>query len=170
MKLLRQALATGLVGGAAWGALEAGLVLLKTALPALLEWGVALPTSPADAASVLLLAAVGYALVATVFTLLAAPLARFMCAWDETHLAAPRALVAGAVFVNLYWWTKPWWAFSWGLPFLHPARLVQSVLWLALAVGVAWATVRVCPGVVRSKRLGAFRSTVRSTLDRCWWT
>jgi arylsulfatase A-like enzyme len=142
VKLLRQALATGLVGGAAWGAVEAVLVLLKTALPALLEWGVALPTSPADAASVLLLAAVDYALVATALTLLLAPLARFTCAWDETHLAAPRALVAGAVFVNLYWWTKPWWAFSWGLPFLHPARLAQSVLWLGLAAGVAWATVR----------------------------
>ena len=36
--------------------------------------------------------------------------------WDDQDLAAPRALVAGAVFVNLYWWTKPWWASAGGCP------------------------------------------------------
>jgi len=142
VKLLRQALATGLVGGATWGALEAALGLLQVTLPPLLEHGLLLPTSGVDAAAVCVLAAADYALVAMLLTLLAAPLAALVCAWDERHLAAPRALVAGAVFVNLYWWTKPWWAFSWGLPFHHPARLVQSLGWLAVAAGVAWVTVR----------------------------
>ena len=142
VKLLRQALATGLVGGAAWGALEALLALLRTSLPISLQHGVASPVAGTDVAAVMLLAALDYALVAVIFTLLAAPVVRLACAWDERELCAPRALVMGAVFVNLYWWTKPWWAFSWGLPFHHPLRLALAALWLALAAGVAWATVR----------------------------
>ncbi len=142
MKLLRQALATGLVGGAAWGALEALLALLRAGLPPALQHGVPSPVAGTDVAAVVLLAALQYALAATVFTLLAAPLVRLACAWDERDLAAPRALVAGAVFVNLYWWTKPWWAFSWGLPYHHPWRLLLAALWLALAAGVAFVTVR----------------------------
>ncbi|HEX5009421.1 MAG TPA: sulfatase [Planctomycetota bacterium] len=142
MKLLRQALATGLVGGAAWGALEALLALLRTGLPMALQHGVAPPTRLVDVLSVTVLAALDYALVVALFTILAAPVARLLGAWDDHDLAAPRALVAGAVFVNLYWWTKPWWAFSWGLPFLHPKRLALCALWAALAAGVAWATVR----------------------------
>jgi arylsulfatase A-like enzyme len=142
LKLLRQALATGLVGGATWGALEAGLGLLQDTLPPLLERGLLLPTSSVDALSVCVLAAADYALVCVLFVLLAAPVVALACAWDEKHLAAPRALVAGAVFVNLYWWTKPWWAFSWGLPFHHPARLAQSAGWLAVAGGLAFLTVR----------------------------
>lgn len=142
MKLLRQALATGLVGGAAWGALEAALGLAQHLLPPLLEYGLAPPLAAADALSVLVLAAVDYALVVTLFTLAAAPLAARLGAWNERQLAAPRALVAGAVFVNLYWWTKPWWASSWGLPFHHPVRLAQAAGWALLAAGVAWVTVR----------------------------
>jgi arylsulfatase A-like enzyme len=155
LKLLRQALATGLVGGAAWGALEAGLGLAQDSLPPLLERGLLLPTSAVDALSVCVLAAAGDALVGALFTLLAAPVIALACAWDERQLAAPRALVTGAVFVNLYWWTKPWWAFSWGLPFHHPARLVQSVGWLAVAAGLAWVTVRDARRPVPWRRLVA---------------
>ena len=121
MKLLRQAVATGLVGGALWGALEALVTLLRYVLPARLVHGLELPSDAGDWLAVVLLR---------------------LGRRDERDLAAPRALVAAIVFINLYWWTKPWWAFSWGLPFHHPERLALTAAWAVAGLVAAFLLVR----------------------------
>ncbi|RKY21494.1 MAG: hypothetical protein DRQ55_04155 [Planctomycetota bacterium] len=149
MSLIRQALATGLVLGAAWGLIEA-LVLL------LLPWqrlAVGLGRLPAfDLVEALAVMALGAWRTAPPVLLLVLPATALVALLehvlrrgrpsDEPSLAAPRAVISLVAFANLYWWTKPLWAFSWGLPFQHPKRLLLTLAWLLAGYLIARVLVR----------------------------
>jgi len=141
--MLRQAIATGLVWGGAWGALEA---LVHWARLSGVSWDQPLGTArlvPTEPLSVLALGALVYALVSAALLVVATPLAAPVLGRGEARaVTAPRALVTIVVAANLFWWTKPLWDFTYGLPFHHPKRLAIDVVWLAIGAGVAWLVVR----------------------------
>ena len=156
---LRSCLATGLVLGALWGALEAAVHLASAVVPIWSRTGVWLPFDRLAWTGVVFQAAWRYAAVA----MLATPLLALGLGWilDRSPgrpFAAPRALVVLVVFLNLYWWTKPVWDFSYGLPFHHWKRLLLSGAWLLLAVGVA--RIVVGPGRLRVPGRGAVAGTL----------
>lgn len=143
MSRIRHALLTGLVLGAVWGAVEATLIVVW---PWLLAAGQGRAVafdgvgSLAIAAMGALRYAVAGALVTPLLTLVLLPL--FGRSEGARELLPARALVGFAVAVNHYWWTKPLWASSWGLPFHHPLRLAQTVGWVLLGAAVAVVLVR----------------------------
>ena len=143
MKTVTQALAAGLVLGAAWGATEALIRLIESWAAFSVAMGAAQPVPWMQTGAILALAAVRYAVPMMVLTVLALPVGRLV--WRRgagASLAAPRTALAILVFVNLFWWTKPWFAFSWGYPWHHPQRLALNCAWAALAALVATVVIR----------------------------
>lgn len=173
---LRQALAVGLVLGGAWGAVEALLILVLPALALEGSAGVSL-LDGADMLAVASLGALRYAVAGAVVTvLLTLALGPFLGRSPRAADMLPvRVLVAFAVAVNFYWWTKPLWQSSWGYPFHHPVRLAQTAGWFLLGGVAAWAVTRPRvvgdPGDVPSsgnglRRLALFGVTL---LGLGWW-
>ena len=150
MTSARQALATGFVLGALWGAVEALVVMLIPWQAHSLAMGRLQPFDGLGALAVMALAAWRYAPVLALVAVLVSPLMalperlldRGARAAGARALRAPRAVIATLVFVNLFWWTKPLWAFSWGRPFHDPGRLALSAGWMLLATALAWCVVR----------------------------
>jgi arylsulfatase A-like enzyme len=149
LSLIRQALATGLVLGAAWGAVEALVVLLLPWQRHALAVGRLPPFDVVEALAVMLQAAwrsmPPVLVVAVPMTLALAAVERVILRGrkdDGPSQVAPRAVVSLIAFANLYWWTKPLWAFSWGLPFHHPKRLALSAAWLVAGYLAAVLVVR----------------------------
>ncbi len=138
---LRQALASGLVLGAAWGAIEA-LVLRMG--PWVRLWGRLGETPPLDGTDLvatLVLGAAHYGVLGALGCAVAVlVLGRLGRAGDA--LLAPRLMVGTALFANLYWHTKQLWAFSWGLPFTHWKRLLLTAGWVVVAAAGARLLVR----------------------------
>ncbi|MCB9897161.1 MAG: sulfatase [Planctomycetes bacterium] len=144
MTRLRQALATGLVLGSLWGALEALLGVLVPALRFAAETGSAAPLDWLDVPAVAALGALRYALAGVVIVV---PLTLLLGPWlgrseRARDMLPARVFVAFVVAVNHYWFTKPLWPSSWGYPFHHPVRLAQTAAWVLLGALVAWAVVR----------------------------
>jgi arylsulfatase A-like enzyme len=140
---LRQALASGLVLGAAWGALEALLVRMG---PWMAFWGKLGDVPPLDGIDLMatvLLGAAHYGVIGAVGCTLAVLLLRRkrLGSHDES-LLAPRLMVGCVLFVNLYWHTKQLWDFSWGLPFHHWKRLLLTLGWVLVAALSARLMVR----------------------------
>lgn len=145
MSVVRQALASGLVLGALWGAIEALAVLFLPWQARCVDMRRVVPFDLVQAGAAALLAACRYVPPVLLATLLLAPVMTLLerrRPADQPSLAGPRSALALVVFAHLYWWTKPLWAFSWGLPFHHPKRLLLSAAWAALAAGVALLLVR----------------------------
>lgn len=143
MKTLSQALAVGLVLGAAWGASEALILLAGPWASFSVAMGALQPVPWAQTGAILALAALRYALPTMVLTVLALPVGRLI--WGRgkrSELVAPRTALAGLLFVNLFWWTKPWFAFSWGYSWHHPQRLALSGVWAVVAALLATVLVR----------------------------
>lgn len=156
----RTALASGLFLGALWGAVEAGVHQARYVLPSWSATGVMAPVNPVTAVAVTFQAAWRYALLGVVVALAGALLLGWLLDRrpGRPH-AGGRAVVALAVFLNVYWYTKlvPWLQFHAGLPFSHPYRLALSAGYLVLALAVAVALVG--PG-----RLGAPRGRLGALL------
>ncbi|MFT7462552.1 MAG: hypothetical protein ACI9EF_000892, partial [Pseudohongiellaceae bacterium] len=130
MKILSQALAAGLVLGAAWGATEALIQLLLPWASFSVAMGAAQPVSWTQVGAVMAMGALRYSLPMALLTALALPFGRLL--WGRGAAAAtvaPRTALSFLIFVNLFWWTKPWFAFSWGFPWHHPQRLALTAGW-----------------------------------------
>jgi arylsulfatase A-like enzyme len=154
VKTLRQALVAGLVLGSAWGALEALILLVGPWASLSVAMGAPQPVAPLPVAAIMVMAALRYALPTMLLTVLAIPLGRLL--WgrgDNAELAAARTALALLLFVNIFWWTKPMFAFSWGFAWHHPQRLLLSAGWAVLAALLA--TLIVHPRGARGIGLGA---------------
>lgn len=141
-------LAGGVVG-ALWGGVEAAL--LQWTLPAPGGTVLALPgmdlappsMDPFTTLAVIALGATGYGVVGLVLGGLVAPLLGKLLAREQAAELGPvRAMVALVVCLNLFWTTKPFFAFTWGLPFHHPKRLAIDVAWALIAALTAVLVVR----------------------------
>ncbi|MED5330735.1 MAG: sulfatase-like hydrolase/transferase [Planctomycetota bacterium] len=138
MNLVGKALAAGLVGGACWGVAQALSIMGGAHLHWWLDRGVMPSIFVGDWLSTLLLGALVYGFVGMLATaLLVFVGSRFIAASETRDLAPMRIFVGFVVFVSLYWSTKALFAFSWGLPFHHPKRLVVTVLWALVAFAIS---------------------------------
>ena len=131
---LRQALASGLVLGATWGALEALVVRMGPWMAFWGRLGHVPPLDGVDLLATLLLGAAHYGVLGALgCTLAVLLLGRGRAPRPGRELMAPRLMVGAALFVNLYWHTKQLWDFSWGLPFHHWKRLLLTAAWVIVA-------------------------------------
>jgi len=142
VRRIAQATAAGLVLGAAWGALEGLVIVLRPYLHFWIQLRARPPLDLADLGGVLLLGGLHYGVLAAFGCALAVLVCRPWLAGRDTPLFASRLVVGVALFANLYWHTKSLWAFSWGLPFHHWKRLLLTVAWLVVAGLLARVLVR----------------------------
>ncbi len=145
MKRWQSSLTTGLVYGAFWGIGEALVHQLRYLLGVWADSGVWMPIDGAGLLAVLVLAAMRYALVGVVVCWLGSLLFGWLVARGQRAEYAPaRVFVTVMVAANLFWWLKPLFAFSDGLPFYHPSRVALSAGWVIF--GLVTALVLVRPG------------------------